>query len=84
MEAISSSTCRALFYKLSFRNLKKGNRSTGQKIDKANRGFCNKFFWSHKNIKQKIWWNNNIKAARKEMKEPVRRYKLRQSPEKMV
>ena len=28
----------------------------------------------------KGWWNNNIIAARKGMKESVRRYKLRQSP----
>ena len=35
---------------------------------------------SHRRAKG--WWNNNIKAARKEMKESVtvRRYKLRQSP----
>ena len=32
------------------------------------------------NKRAKGWWNNNIKAARKEMKESVRRYKLRQSP----
>ena len=32
------------------------------------------------NKRAKGWWSNNIKAARKEMKESVRRYKLRQSP----
>ena len=42
-------------------------------------------FFGHTKIshrRAKGWWNNNIKAARKEMKESVtvRRYKLRQSP----
>ena len=32
------------------------------------------------NKRAKGWWSNNVKAARKEMKESVRRYKLRQSP----
>ena len=32
------------------------------------------------NKRAKGWWNNNIKAARKEMKESVRRHKLGQSP----
>ena len=82
MGKISSSTCRGLFSKLSNRNLKKSNRSTGQQIDRANGGFCSKFFCLTKisNKTAKGWWNNNIKAARKEMKESVRRYKLRQSP----
>ena len=31
----------------------------------------------------KDWWNNNIKAVRKEMTAPVRRSKLRQSPENL-
>ena len=82
MGKISSSTCRGLFSKLSNRNLKKSNRSTGQQIDRANGGFCSKFFCLTKisNKTAKGWSNNNIKAARKEMKEPVKRYKLRQSP----
>ena len=39
------------------------------------------------NKRANVWWNNNIKAARKEMKGSVRKYKLRQSPanlQKMV
>ena len=28
-------------------------------------------------IRAKGWWNNNIKAARKVMKESMRRYKIR-------
>ena len=32
------------------------------------------------NKRAKDWWNNNIKVARKEMKESMRRYKIRQSP----
>ena len=45
-------------------------------------GFATSFFGLTKisNKRAKGWWNNNIKAAGKEMKEPVRRYKLRQSP----
>ena len=33
------------------------------------------------NKRAKDWWNNNIKVAKKEMKESMRRYKIRQSPE---
>ena len=49
METVSSSTSKRLFYKLPLTNFRKNNRSTGQQIDRANSGFCNKFFWSHRN-----------------------------------
>ena len=77
METVSSSTSRRLFYKLPLRNFRKSNRSTGQQIDRANSGFCNKFFGLTEisNKRTKGWWNNNIKAGRS-----VRRNKLRQSP----
>ena len=35
------------------------------------------------NKRAKGWWNNNTKVARKEMKESVRKYKLRKSPAKL-
>ena len=82
METVSSSTSRRLFYKLPLRNFRKSTQSTSQQIDRANSGFCNKFFDLIKisNKRAKGQWNNNVKAARKEMKDPVRRYKLRQPP----
>ena len=85
MKTVSSSSSRRLFYKLPLRNFRKSNRSTGQQIDRANSGFCNKFFGLTEisNKRTKGWWNNNIEAARKEMKESVRRYKLRQSLENL-
>ena len=80
METVSSSTSRRLFFKLPVKNFRKNNRSTGQEIDRSNSRFCNNVSGSHRNIKQKKgWWDNNIKAARKEIKECVRRYALRQS-----
>ena len=53
MKTVSSSTSRRLFYKLPLRSFRKNHWSTGQQIDRANSGFCDKFFlvWQKYQIK---------------------------------
>ena len=80
METVSSSTSRRLFYKLPVRNFRKNNRSTGQEIERANSGFCSKFSGIYQIKKANVGGITTLKLPEKEMKESVRRYKLRQSP----
>ena len=69
METVSSSTSRR---KLPLRNFK---------LTELIVGSATSFFGltGISNKRAKGWWNRNIKAARKETKESVRRCKLRQS-----